>query len=103
MLEAKLQQLLLARLNELPGVRVWRNNVGFARTAHGVVRFGLCPGSADLIGFCRGGRFLAIEVKSDTGRQTPDQLAFQCWVEAGGGVYILARELDATIEAVSRL
>lgn len=96
MLEAKLQQLLLARLNQLPGVRVWRNNVGQV----GAVRFGLCRGSADLIGFCRGGRFLAVEVKSDKGRLSPDQIAFQCWVEAGGGLYILARDLDATIEAL---
>lgn len=40
------------------------------------------------------GQFLAVEVKSDTGRQSEAQRNFQQMVEAFGGLYILARRVD---------
>lgn len=40
------------------------------------------------------GQFLAVEVKSDTGRQSEAQRNFQSMVEAFGGLYILARDVS---------
>jgi hypothetical protein len=67
--------------------RLFRNNTGTLRDQHGrPVQFGLCKGSADLIGWKQvtvtpemvGQQvavFLSIEVKTPTGRIRPDQQA----------------------------
>ena len=74
--------------------RVWRNNTGRIADRTGrVVSFGLV-GSADVIGMQRGGQFLAVECKSDTGRQSQAQRNFQTMVESMGGLYILARSVE---------
>ncbi|MBI5545840.1 MAG: VRR-NUC domain-containing protein [Deltaproteobacteria bacterium] len=99
MLEAKLQQLLLARLNTIPGVWAWRQNTGVARMGGRLVRFGI-PGQADISGVIRGGWRLEVEVKSDTGVQSPEQADFQRRLEEQGGLYILARELEPVLAAV---
>jgi hypothetical protein len=71
-----------------------------------VIRYGLCNGSADLIGLRAyragdpAGQFVAIEVKAHTGRQSPEQFAFQVMVETLGGVYILARSVEDVEEAL---
>lgn len=105
--EAEIQQVTLLRLGSRPDFRCWRNNVGAMRGANGrVVRFGL-PGSADIMGVLqvvalgprvgegrRVGVFVAIELKSATGRMTPDQERFRAMVLHLGGVYILARSAD---------
>lgn len=81
-----------------PDVRIFRNNVGVAEYPDGTkVAYGLCPGSADLIGWrsivispCDVGRrlavFVAVEAKSGRGRPTPEQLAFLEAVRKGGGI-----------------
>lgn len=97
--EAVLQRLVIARLNELPGVRVWRFNVGAFRDARGrTYRFGV-PGQADVGGLMApSGRTLQVELKSRTGRQTPEQRAWQLETERYGGLYVLARSLpDALV------
>ncbi len=73
----------------------WRNNVGVAKTDRGaVVRFGLFPGSADLIG-CFRGRFVGVELKTPVGRQSPEQKKWQRQVEdRGGGLYFIVRSED---------
>lgn len=43
---------------------------------------------------CYQGRLIGIEVKTDTGRQRPDQEAWQEKVETAGGLYLLARSVD---------
>lgn len=50
-------------------------------------------GHSDLLA-CVAGRYVAIEAKSATGRQRPEQAAFQAAVERAGGVYVLARSLS---------
>ena len=82
-------------LNALAGdrrLRIWRANSGSAVTPDGRrVKFGV-PGQADWTGIIVGtGQRLEIEIKSDTGRQTPVQRQFQAMIEAAGGVYVLAR------------
>ena len=101
MTEHEIQQRILLALGAKPGVRVWRNNTGALTDINGrLVKFGL-QGSADILGILApNGRFLGIEVKSATGRQSDQQRNFQTMIESHGGLYILARSVD---DAVSRL
>jgi hypothetical protein len=102
-----LQRIRLA-LGRVPGLRLFRQNVGALKDEHGrIVRFGLHPGSADLIGWRsveitpdmvgrRVAVFTSIEVKTPTGRLRPDQANWQAQVEEAGGIAIIARsESDA--------
>ncbi len=78
--------------------RLFRNTVGTLPDGHGgMIRFGLSVGSSDLIGFAMRGEvaiFLAVEVKSATGRVRPAQHAFLDAVRRAGGIGILARSVD---------
>lgn len=104
-------RLLLA--NEFRNGVFWRNSTGMAdaigirrsdieswiRSAQGPLRvamqvalgkahrmrFGLAPGSSDLIG-CVDGRFVAPEAKYGSGRASKEQEMFQALVQAKGGV-----------------
>lgn len=85
--------------------RLWRNNTGALKDQTGrLVRYGLCPGSSDLIGLRKVvvtpdmvgqtlAVFTAIEVK-DRGRVTPEQQAFLTMVTQAGGLAGVARSLD---------
>ncbi len=87
-------------------VRLWRNNTGCLKDNRGqLVRFGLAPGSSDLIGLRRVtvrpedvGRelavFVAIEVKDARGRASPDQDRFIEVVRDLGGLAGVARSVD---------
>lgn len=84
--------------------RLWRNNVGALRDQRGqLVRYGLCPGSSDLIGLRtititpdmvghRIAVFAAVEVK-DGGRPTEQQAAFIRIVQQAGGLAGIARSV----------
>ena len=58
------------------------------------------PGISDLLGWARGGRFLAVEVKTPAGRVTPQQQAFIDAVNAAGGLGIIARSEQDLINAL---
>lgn len=85
--------------------RLWRNNSGALRDQTGrLVRYGLCPGSSDLVGLSTikitpdmvgqtVGVFVAIEVK-DKGRLTEQQRAFLAMVQGAGGIAGCARSID---------
>jgi len=82
------------------GVLLFRNNSGVARRR---VRFGLAVGSSDLIGLLvPSGRFIAIEVKSASGKPTEEQLAFLDAVRAAGGFGAIVRSLDEARDAIAR-
>jgi hypothetical protein len=91
-------QLELAKI----GVRLLRNNVGMLEDARGQkVKYGLCKGSSDLIGWiCPSGKFCAVEVKTATGRATPEQLAFIDAVNNGGGVAFIARSVEDALQQI---
>lgn len=88
------------------GCRLFRNNTGAIKDADGrLVRFGLCRGSSDLIGFKpvtitpdMVGKtvavFTAIEVKTPTGKATPEQIHFIERVKQLGGIAGIARSVD---------
>lgn len=68
----------------------WRNNSGVGKTDYGArISFG-CPGSGDILGVFKG-KPIAIEVKTETGRQSAQQKSWQQSWEECGGIYILAR------------
>jgi len=100
--EKALQNDILRAFGTLPRLRLWRANVGVARIGTRVIRFGI-PGQADLTGILPDGRRLEIEVKSPTGRQTPEQVAFQNMIEKFHGIYILARSTDDVRQQLAAL
>ena len=65
------------------------------------VRFAF-PGCSDILGQMKDGRFLAIEVKTSTGRATEEQEAFLQRVAEHGGVAILARSLGDVVERMTQ-
>ena len=85
--------------------RLFRNNTGTLKDANGrPVQFGLCKGSADLIGWrtititpdmvgTQLAVFTSIEVKSPTGRVRPEQKTWMDAVQAAGGVAGIARSV----------
>lgn len=91
MREQDIQRLIMLALSEA-GCLIFRNNVGVLKNAAGIpIRFGLAVGSSDLIGIAPGGRFLAVEIKTPTGKATPEQLRFIEAVRARGGIAGIAR------------
>lgn len=55
---------------------------------------GLPPGFSDLFGLVPGGRFFALEVKTDSGRVSDQQAKFLAAVERNGGLSGVARSPD---------
>lgn len=100
---------VLKTLYDLPGVWVYRNNCGVAKPpgAARAIRFGL-PGQADLSGIVqvttpRGflGVRLEVEVKTPSGKVSPEQVAFGARITEMGGCYILARSADEAVQALT--
>jgi hypothetical protein len=108
--EQTIQQRIRLACSRGP-TRLWRNNVGRLLDQNGrMVTFGLCPGSADLIGYrtveiteedvrAAGGRlrlavFAAVEVKAERGRVRPEQTAWLEHVRAAGGLAGIARSVE---------
>lgn len=92
--ETTLMQRIMLAASKIPGVRLFRNNTGFDSAAK--VRYGLCVGSSDLIGWKtieitphhvgqKIAVFVALEVKTQTGRPTTEQLNFIDVVDSAGG------------------
>lgn len=101
--ESHLQDAIRLALGRDPQIAFFRNNIGHAVMAHGGrVTFGVGgPGGSDLIGMILG-RFAALEVKTPTGRQSPEQRQFQALVESKGGIYLLARSVEDAVAMVAQ-
>jgi hypothetical protein len=104
---------LFLLLGSRAGARLFRNNVGTAYRKDGTpVRFGLCKGSSDIIGWVpvtitpehvglRIALFVALEGKSPKrGKATKTQENFLSKVAESGGLAILSREPDATADII---
>lgn len=84
------------------GVRLFRNNVGVLQDKKGQhVRYGLCVGSADLIGYTNTGTFVAIEVKRPGKKPTPEQENFIAQVKKAGGIAGVAHSETEAIELIA--
>lgn len=108
-----MNRIMLA-LGRRPDVRVFRNNCGVAVFPDGSrVAYGLAPGSSDIIGWKRTritpemvGKdvavFIAIEVKTGTGRPSKEQVNFIEAVKAYGGVAGVARTEEEAIQLITQ-
>jgi hypothetical protein len=117
MTETALQQQIRKQIGRGCGVTIWRNQVGqtsytdhTGRRRH--LKYGLCVGSSDLIGIrpvlitpahvgTTIGQFVAIEIKTDTGRLSDEQRLFIDLIRSKGGLAGVARTPEEAIELIS--
>jgi hypothetical protein len=91
--ETEAQRAILDYL-KLIGIFCWRaNNIASPGKDGAFRKFAGMPGMADILGILPGGRFLAIEVKSETGKATPNQLKFGEAINRNGGLWFEARSV----------
>ena len=74
-----------------------RMNTGAVKMGDSYVRFGM-PGMSDFIGQMKGGRMLAIECKSTTGKLSSIQAHFLVMVSKNGGVSGVARSVGDVVQ-----
>jgi len=112
--ETDLQQRIRLALGTRSDLRIFRNQVGQLpdpRTGR-PVQFGLARGSADLIGWRtvvitpemvgqRVAVFTSIEVKTPTGRLTPQQRHWLSAVMTAGGIAGVARSVTDALQIVT--
>jgi hypothetical protein len=80
--------------------RFWRNNTGAVRSERGaLVRFGEV-GAPDILGIVRGGRLVAIEAKSASGRVSPAQRTWHEEAASLGAVVGVVRSVDEALALV---
>lgn len=102
MTEAEIQHAILARYGLDKRLKLWRSNSGAAQGRNGrLIRFGV-KGQGDLSGILKNGRRLEIEVKSATGRQTPEQKAFGEMITKYNGIYMLVRSVETACSYIER-
>ena len=104
--ESVLQSQIRRALGIVPGLCLWRNTTGHtvefdARGQARHIRYGLAPGSADLVGLLDG-RFIALEVKTATGRVSADQETWLECVRCNGGFAAIVRSVDEAVAAIAR-
>ena len=113
--ESTIQKQIQLALSEA-GCLIWRNETGnfwagkqLHRAGEQVtlanarmVPCGLCKGSSDLVGLDPTGRFLAVEVKTPSGRPSKEQLNFIQRVNEAGGIAGIARSPQEALDLISR-
>ena len=111
--ETRIQNAIMIALSSA-GCTIWRNETSGAwvgKVIHKagdqvtlnnarMITFGLCVGSADLIGMTPAGRFLAVEVKTKSGRASAEQVKFIAHVNSRGGVAGIARNTEDALELI---
>lgn len=114
--ETAIQRRIMLALSEA-GCTIWRNETSGAwvgkqlhragdqvtLTNARMIRFGLAVGSSDLVGIAPDGRFLAVEVKTKTGRPSAEQINFIEAVRRAGGIAGIARCPEEALELISNL
>ena len=111
--ESEVLSRIKAAVGGMLNVRIFRNNIGCARAMDGprVIRYGLFPGSADLIGWTEytirpedAGRkvavFTSIEVKAAGGAVRPKQVLWSRNVSLAGGIAMVVRDAKTACDAV---
>jgi hypothetical protein len=102
--ETKLQKLITQAIGALPGVVVYRNNVGVAQFGEAKVAYGVGGnGAADL--FCevhRDGVWIAVwmEVKTETGELEPDQVAWHAALKKMGRNACVVRSITQAFAVI---
>ncbi len=115
--ENVIQARVRLELGADPDLVLWRNGVGFAEHYDEAThetrrqRFGLARGSSDLVGLVRiappirtpVGRFLALELKTERGRESPAQKQWASLVRSMGGVAEVVRSVEEARDVVARV
>jgi hypothetical protein len=97
--ESQLQDAIRLALGRVPGLVLMRNNSGMADMRGYKVRFGVGlngKGGPDLVGWYRG-KFIGVEIKTPSGRLSPEQVQFRDLCLAHGCIYVVLRSVDEAI------
>lgn len=133
--ETSLGKKIMLALGSIKGVRIFRNNSGFAWIGQSIVirkkqevivnpgdvvirqarafHAGLCKGSSDFIGFksieitpeMAGKRiavFMAAEIKTKSGKASPEQILFTNMVNSLGGIGIIVSDEKEAVEILNK-
>jgi len=100
--EKDIENKILDFMNRIQGVFAWKNNtVGIYDPIKKVYRKAKgrhnINGVADILGVMDG-KFISIEVKTKTGKQSDDQIDFEDAIKSNGGRYGVARSLSDAIK-----
>jgi len=87
---------------KLYGAFAWRNNTGALKDKSDRPVFFGKIGSADIIGLLPGGRFLAVECKTEKGKLSDKQYEFLTSVKEMGGLAFVARSVDDLMEGLKK-
>ena len=90
--EAKVQKAIIAWLLEHKVVLAITDAGTLAR--HFGISCGIPRGWPDITGVVRGGRFIGVECKAPSGRQSKDQQAVERAIRGNGGHYCLAQSVE---------
>lgn len=89
-------------VNSTGKATLFRNNCGY--DADKRVKYGLGVGSADLVGFVHAtGRFIAMEIKTPTGRLSKEQRLWIRFVNEHGGYACVARSVPEALEHLDKV
>ena len=104
--ENDLQKLLACKFSSMNYGRLWVNDngLGFRKTGQGF-KYGLGPGSSDLIGFTLiEGKpiFTAFEVKMPKGYATKEQKSYIRMVQEQGGIAGIVRNWEDIEELIKK-
>ncbi|MEB5793915.1 VRR-NUC domain-containing protein [Staphylococcus hominis] len=98
--EQKIQNDILIEINRR-GHRLFRANAGKIITRDNRVIKLLPKGFPDTFGYRKSdGKFIAIEVKTESGRLRPEQEKFKAFAETQNILYGVARSVEEAIEIV---
>lgn len=103
MKESNIQKLVMLALSE-SGCLIFRNNCGVLKNDAGIpIRFGVgSPGGSDLVGIAPNGKFLAVEMKTRTGRIRPEQQRFIDAVNRAGGIAGVCRSVEDALALIGK-
>lgn len=100
MSEQKIQNEIILAINQR-GHRLWRANAGKVITRDNRIIKLLPKGFPDTFGYRKSdGKFIAIEVKTKTGRLRPEQIKFKEFAETMPILYGVARSVKEAIEII---
>src|SRR5699024_6682972 len=103
MTESEIQSLILLEANKR-GHRLWRSNAGNVKSEHGYFIKLFPKGFPDTVGYRKSdGKFIAIEVKTKTGRLRKEQKKFAEFAKTQPIIYGVARSPEEAIAIIEGL
>lgn len=98
--EQKIQNEIILAANQR-GHRLWRSNAGRIVTKDNRIVQLMPKGFPDTVGFRKSdGKFIAIEVKTKTGRLRPEQIKFKEFAETMPILYGVARSTEDAMKII---